>query len=294
MSLSKTDRGFTLVELLVVIGVIALLISILLPVLGKARDAAVAVQCKSNLRQHGQALSIYVSEFRTYLPVGEEFLGGAAATKSDWAHKLFDVMSADQSTGKEDFVNATKTRIESTFTCPAVVGDPARFDLTKHYAAHPRLLPDLDNGPARPFFDRDFPGQPLPQLKVTAVRESSQLATLWDATLLDLFQGDTAIPVSNNLDGNAIYGGAIGGSGMQYFFYMSRLRNAGIDTSRSINGRDNRDYVTSNNNTIRWRHNNDAPGAAGEASVLFLDGHVEAAAYKSPTETDVKLLNVAF
>ncbi|MGC4031258.1 MAG: DUF1559 domain-containing protein [Tepidisphaeraceae bacterium] len=65
---SKRRTGFTLVELLVVIGIIALLISILLPSLNKAREAGRRVKCLSNMRQIVMAMQMFSQDSQGYMP----------------------------------------------------------------------------------------------------------------------------------------------------------------------------------------------------------------------------------
>src|SRR5436853_687738 len=65
----RARRGFTLVELLVVIGIIALLIGVLLPALKAAREQAISLQCQSNLRSCGQVFYVYAAQNRGFFPM---------------------------------------------------------------------------------------------------------------------------------------------------------------------------------------------------------------------------------
>jgi prepilin-type N-terminal cleavage/methylation domain-containing protein/prepilin-type processing-associated H-X9-DG protein len=74
----RRRNGFTLIELLVVIAILALLMAILMPVLGKARDQARTVSCRSNLRQYGMATRMYLDDNEHCFPDAWRWLKSAS------------------------------------------------------------------------------------------------------------------------------------------------------------------------------------------------------------------------
>ena len=107
--------AFTLVELLVVIGIIAILIGILLPSLSRARESSNRLKCLSNLRQLATAYVMYVDEHAGQLPVAPKV--GAPSVLDAWYWQPATVQNIAQSAlGQYLAVSPSNTRV---LTCPS-------------------------------------------------------------------------------------------------------------------------------------------------------------------------------
>lgn len=115
--------GFTLVELLVVIGIIALLISILLPALSKARESANTIKCAVNLRAIGQGFSIYTADYKGKYPAAYTYEGQVYGVPNQqpiqgyihWSYFLYGQGSGGTNSGN----NAVGVVGLKSFLCPA-------------------------------------------------------------------------------------------------------------------------------------------------------------------------------
>lgn len=113
-------NAFTLVELLVVIGIIAVLISILLPALGKARVQAQRVNCQSNLRQIGNVWHMYANDNKGWFPV--LFGPDNGVPPTDQSYGNWTLLFADDRPGKIDYRTMFRERYKlgsgRVFYCP--------------------------------------------------------------------------------------------------------------------------------------------------------------------------------
>lgn len=112
----KKRRAFTLVELLVVIGIIALLVSILLPTLGRAREAAQRTQCLSALREIGNAMRIYATMNKDSCPVG--CIANGSAWEKQFSYAVaWRTGSTYKPLGLGVLANAGLLKVGKTFYC---------------------------------------------------------------------------------------------------------------------------------------------------------------------------------
>jgi prepilin-type N-terminal cleavage/methylation domain-containing protein/prepilin-type processing-associated H-X9-DG protein len=134
-------RGFTLIELLVVIAIIAILISLLLPAVQQAREAARRSQCKNNLKQIGLALHNYADAMKCFPPVSVLPMGRTFEPYSGHVRLLPYIEQANLASlidwaASSEFTSnptAAKTRVP-IYLCPSEVNDQPRVTPTLvHY-----------------------------------------------------------------------------------------------------------------------------------------------------------------
>jgi prepilin-type N-terminal cleavage/methylation domain-containing protein/prepilin-type processing-associated H-X9-DG protein len=120
MKIKRHNRAFTLIELLVVVAIIAILIAILLPSLGRAKENAKKAACGANLRSLGQAAAVYASEWEGNLP--PEFHRGTENYVPSYSYNARE-SSANQANAKPwgfALLNISGTVKDTrAFYCPA-------------------------------------------------------------------------------------------------------------------------------------------------------------------------------
>lgn len=109
--------GFTLIELLVVIAIIAILAAMLLPALGKAKEQARSIQCSSNLKQIGTAMSMYVQDNNDFLPVYDTF-SSTSPSYLKWQDMIYSYVYNKTVTHNNFFI-INDTYAYGVFACPA-------------------------------------------------------------------------------------------------------------------------------------------------------------------------------
>jgi len=254
-------KGFTLVELLVVIGIIALLISVLMPALNSARSAARLVQCQSNFKQVYNALLSYVTENGGYLPPQADNNWETQGTNCETFIRLNTYLGQPFNDP-----NQIQGQLSPVFTCvEAMPMDEASGawapQLIRTIQFHPRAFPGWDQ--MNTAVNGLPPGKEFPLRKLTSIRQGAEKVMFYEATQIPGWNYCPE-PESIFLDGwrwgNSDYGH--GYADPPLFNGTARFEQP-IEIGQNV---DNGWWACS----MRFRHKKNTANV-----VAFFDGHVE-------------------